>query len=106
MFFSQNAGAIAAGTGLNKSSVIQKISMADAAAAAERGGNPSVNVTVIGESPQVINPNGATNYQGQMVWLGQGQGDGIGPTISLVHPEPPYNTTGGFLRYFNESNRF
>lgn len=59
MFFVQNAGALDAGTGLAKSSVIQKISLAEAEAL--RAGTHSENevkVTVVPSNPQVINPNG------------------------------------------------
>lgn len=59
MFFVQNAGALDAGTGLNKSSVIQRISLADAEAL--RSGNHSadeVEVHVVPSGPQIINPNG------------------------------------------------
>lgn len=68
MFFVQNAGAPDAGTGLAKSSIIQKISLADAAAAVtaaaarKKAGifarNTLVPVTTVASSPQVINPNG------------------------------------------------
>jgi gluconolactonase len=59
VFFVQNAGAPAAGTGLNKSSIIQKISLAEAAAVAgEKNATGNVTVTVVSSNPQVINPNG------------------------------------------------
>lgn len=59
IFFVQNAGAPAAGTGLNKSSVIQKISLAEAKAV-RNGLLTTVTVTVVNtSSPQIINPNGA-----------------------------------------------
>lgn len=59
MFFVQNAGAPAAGTGLNKSSIIQKISLADAEAV-RQGTLAAAPVTVVNTSnPQVINPNGS-----------------------------------------------
>jgi hypothetical protein len=59
MFFVQNAGNPDAGTGLNKSSIVQKISLADAEAL--RKGNFSaehVTVHTVPSNPQVINPNG------------------------------------------------
>lgn len=59
VFFVQNAGDPAAGTGLNKSSVVQKISLAEAEAL--RNGShaePEVKVHVLSEEPKVINPNG------------------------------------------------
>ena len=62
VFFVQNAGSPASGTGLNKSAIIQKISLADAAAASAAraaGSNDTlVAVTVVDASPAVINPNG------------------------------------------------
>lgn len=59
VFFVQNAGADAAGTGLNKSSIIQKISVAEAEAVKDsRNATGNVTVTVVPSNPQVINPNG------------------------------------------------
>lgn len=57
VFFVQNAGAPAAGTGLNKSSIIQKISLAEAEAV-RTGSRANATVTVVPSQPQVINPNG------------------------------------------------
>lgn len=58
VFFVQNAGVPAAGTGLNKSSIIQKISLAEAEAV-RKGTLAAATVTVVNTSnPQVINPNG------------------------------------------------
>lgn len=57
VFFVQNAGAPAAGTGLNKSSIIQKISLAEAEAV-RRGERDNATVTIVPSNPQVINPNG------------------------------------------------
>lgn len=57
VFFVQNAGAPAAGTGLNKSSIIQKISLAEAEAV-RKGELDNATVTVVPSNPQVINPNG------------------------------------------------
>jgi len=59
VFFAQNAGPPAAGTGLNKSSIIQKISQADAAkVASQRNASHAVPVTVVDTNPMVLNPNG------------------------------------------------
>lgn len=60
VFFVQNAGAPAAGTGLNKSAIVEKISLADAAAVAN-GTSENVTVTTVNSNPQVINPNGTTS---------------------------------------------
>lgn len=57
VFFVQNAGAKDAGTGLNKSNIIQKISLAQAAAVAA-GRNDSVEVLTVNATPPVINSNG------------------------------------------------
>lgn len=55
----QNAGAAAAGTGLNKSAIIEKISLADAAAVAASGNaSARVEVVTVDTQPTVINPNG------------------------------------------------
>ena len=93
----QNAGAKEAGTGLNKSAVTQKISLSQAAAAAatgERNATGIVNVTVVDANPSIINPNGATNYKGGLVFAGEGQGDNVAPSLYFLNPEPPYNVTG------------
>lgn len=59
VFFCQNSGAAAAGTGLNKSAIIEKISLAQAAQiAASNNTNARVNVTTVNTQPTVINPNG------------------------------------------------
>ncbi|KPI42061.1 uncharacterized protein AB675_5386 [Cyphellophora attinorum] len=99
VFFVQNAGAKDAGTGLNKSSIIQKISLAQAEAVAQ-GLNSSVDVIVVNSTPTVINPNGATNYQGQIVYTGEGQGDDIAPALFLMNPLEPYNTTQLVNNYY------
>ena len=61
MFFAQNAGATDAGTGANKSAIIQKISLAQAARAASPGiqnNTGVVEVQTVNTNPPVINPNG------------------------------------------------
>lgn len=113
MFFVQNAGAPAAGTGLEKSNIIQKISLAEAEEVVA-GGNASatVDVVTVDASPAVINSNGscprqycsetfsltsaagATNYRGQIVFTGEGQGNETAPALYLMNPREPYNTTG------------
>ncbi|KAL0936740.1 evolved d-pantonohydrolase [Colletotrichum truncatum] len=109
MFFVQNAGAPAAGTGLNKSSIVQKISLADAEAL--RTGSHTaeqVTVTAVPSNPQVINPNGGTNYKGNIIFAGEGQGDRIASALYLMNPVEPYNTTvlvnNFFGRQFNSLN--
>ena len=96
VFFVQNAGAPAAGTGLNKSSIIQKISLSDAEKV-RNGTLTAAPVTVVNTSnPQVINPNGGTNYKGQIIFAGEGQGDNVASALYLMNPNPPYNTTSRF----------
>ena len=57
----QSAGAKAAGTGLAKSAIIQKISLKQVAATVS-GGNVNeteqVQVTTVDSSPLIMNPNG------------------------------------------------
>lgn len=61
MFFAQNAGAPASGTGLNKSSIVQKISLAEAMAVAQSADEgDEVNIETVTSDPPVINPNGMT----------------------------------------------
>ncbi|KAM0543441.1 hypothetical protein ACHAPJ_012305 [Fusarium lateritium] len=109
VFFVQNAGDPAAGTGLAKSSVIQKISL-DEAEALKNGthAQSQVKITIVDSAPQVINPNGGTNYKGQIIFAGEGQGDNIPSALYLMNPEKPYNTTtlvnNYFGRQFNSIN--
>jgi gluconolactonase len=92
VFFAQNAGAKAAGTGLVKSAIIQKISLAQAEAVSSSA-DGQVNVTVVNFDPPVINPNGGTNYKGNILFTGQGMGADVAPALYLANPLPPYNTT-------------
>ncbi|RVX69668.1 hypothetical protein B0A52_06732 [Exophiala mesophila] len=109
MFFVQNAGAEAAGTGLNKSNSIYKISLAQAAAVSNQfNASGSVNITHVNATPPVINSNGATNYRGQILFTGEGQGDDTPPSLFIMNPVEPYNTTvllnNFFGRQFNSLN--
>lgn len=59
VFFVQNAGAKNASTGLKKSAIIEKISLADAAAVSHKSDAVGlVDVTTVPSSPTVLNPNG------------------------------------------------
>lgn len=46
------------------------------------------------ETDRFTNNAGGTNYKGRLLFLGEGQGEKIAPTMYLMNPEPPYNTTG------------
>lgn len=62
VFFCQNAGAKAAGTGLNRSSVLQKVSVPEAVSVSHlRDATGHVKVEVVPFDPPVINPNGKLN---------------------------------------------
>ncbi|KAJ4006032.1 hypothetical protein NW766_010858 [Fusarium irregulare] len=95
VFFVQNAGAPAAGTGLNKSSIIQKISLKEAEALRKGTlGKDEVKVTTVDTAnPQVINPNGGIYYKGDIIFAGEGQGDEVPSALYRMNPLPPYNTT-------------
>lgn len=96
VFFVQNAGAPAAGTGLNKSSIIQKISLADAEKV-RNGTLAATPVTIVNTSnPQVINPNGGTNYKGNIIFAGEGQGADVASALYVMNPLPPYNTSSKY----------
>ncbi|KAI1405244.1 calcium-dependent phosphotriesterase [Hypoxylon fuscum] len=106
MFFVQNAGV--AGTGLNKSNVILKISLSEAAAVSNtRNATGSVNVQTV-DAPAILNSNGATNYRGQLVFTAEGQGDNKTSQLVVMNPQEPYNTTillnNYFGRQFNSLN--
>ncbi|EMR71621.1 putative evolved d-pantonohydrolase protein [Eutypa lata UCREL1] len=82
VFFVQNAGAPAAGTGLNKSSIILKIALSEAASVSnQRNGTSAVKLHTVDSNPQVINPNGLTSS-------------------ATVNPQEPYNTTVLLNNYF------
>ncbi|KAI0598266.1 D-lactonohydrolase [Biscogniauxia sp. FL1348] len=101
MFFVQNAGAAAAGTGLNKSAIILKIALSEAAAvSSQRNATGLVNVQTVDASPLVANPNGGTNYRGQILFAAEGQGDSITSELILMNPREPYNTTVLVNNYF------
>jgi gluconolactonase len=42
---------------------------------------------------------GATNFRGQIIFTGEGQGADIPPTLYLMNPRQPYNTTGKTLSH-------
>ncbi|ERF72942.1 hypothetical protein EPUS_05023 [Endocarpon pusillum Z07020] len=109
VFFVQNAGAKAAGTGLNKSNIIQKISLNQVAAlSAERNASGLVDVITVNANPPIVNSNGATNYRGEIVFTSEGQGNSTAPGLWVMNPQEPYNTTvlvnNYFGRQFNSPN--
>ncbi|KAI1815465.1 lactonohydrolase [Poronia punctata] len=109
VFFCQNAGAPAAGTGLEKSAIVQKISLDEAEAVAnQRHAVGKVKVHVVDANPPVINPNGATNYKGNILFAAEGQGDDKTSELIILNPRKPYNTTvlvnNFFGRQFNSLN--
>ncbi|KAK4064362.1 hypothetical protein Trihar35433_7879 [Trichoderma harzianum] len=109
VFFAQSAGPLAAGTGLKKSSAILKVSLEEAmAVSSERDAVGKVQVHVVPTEPQVINPNGGTNYKGTILFTGEGMGANVAPALFAVDPVPPYNTTilanNYFGRQFNSLN--
>ncbi|KAI0387764.1 calcium-dependent phosphotriesterase [Hypomontagnella monticulosa] len=100
MFFVQNAGAAAAGTGLNKSNVILKIALSEAMAVSNmRDANGSVNVQTI-NAPAILNSNGATNFNGNIVFAAEGQGDNKTSQLVVMNPREPYNTSILINNYF------
>ncbi|RAH77198.1 gluconolactonase [Aspergillus japonicus CBS 114.51] len=102
VFFVQSAGGTGSGTGLNKSAIIQKISVPQAAAVSHlRNASGLVNVTVVPSTPTVINPNGGTYYKGNLLYVTEGQGKSVPPALYLMNPQAPYNTTIILNNYFN-----
>lgn len=51
---------------------------------------------------------GATNYRGQFLFAGEGQGENVPPALYIMNPEDPHNTTvllnNFFGRQFNSLN--
>ncbi|KAH8716557.1 hypothetical protein HC256_005319 [Beauveria bassiana] len=93
VFFAQSAGNPAAGTGLNKSAIVQKISVAEALQIASGNKTGPIKIETITSNPPVINPNGGTNYKGNILFVGNGMGNKTAPALYSVNPLPPYNAT-------------
>ncbi|KAL4998211.1 hypothetical protein BDV10DRAFT_201378 [Aspergillus recurvatus] len=109
MFFVQNAGAKDAGTGLEKSAIIEKISLAQAAAVSNlTNATGLVDVVTVRPSQLIPNPNGATNFRGKLVFTAEGQGDDIAPGLFVMDPKEPYTVkpvlNNFFGRQFNSLN--
>lgn len=93
VFFVQNSGPKAAGTGLKKSGIIQKISLADAEKV-RRGTLKEVPITVVNNTgDKIINPNGGVNYKGKIIFAGEGQGDRVPSALYVMDPEEPYHAS-------------
>ncbi|KAF1732282.1 hypothetical protein CRV24_008476 [Beauveria bassiana] len=70
VFFAQSAGNPAAGTGLNKSAIVQKISVAEALQIASGNKTGPIKIETITSNPPVINPNGiAFSPDGKYVYV-------------------------------------
>jgi len=96
MWFVQNAGAPDAGTGVNKSAVIYKISLKEADAVKnERNAVGKVKIQLVEHSPPIPNPNGAVQYKGKLLFAASGQGAKIPPALVILDPstEPAKTTT-------------
>ncbi|KAJ5763521.1 SMP-30/Gluconolaconase/LRE-like region [Penicillium manginii] len=111
VFFVQNAGPLEAGTGLKKSAIVEKISLAEAAAVANKTdavGLVTVHNVTSPEDPKVINPNGGNNYRGKLIFAGEGQGNDTAPALYVMNPNKPYDTeillNNFFGRQFNSLN--
>lgn len=55
---------------------------------------------VVPSNPQVINPNGATNYRGQIIYMAEGAGAENTSNAVVMNPREPYNTTVVLNNYF------
>jgi gluconolactonase len=53
-----------------------------------------VEVRLVSPEPNIINSNGATNFRGQLIFTGEGQGEDIAPALYLMNPKEPYNSSG------------
>ncbi|KAL2258015.1 hypothetical protein VTK26DRAFT_8841 [Humicola hyalothermophila] len=99
MFFAQNAGSPAAGTGLAKSAIIQNHSRHYQPKECERSGKGGGCELGCGWG---------TIYKDKLLFIGQGQGESIAPAIYLMDPVPPYDTKvlldNFFGRQFNSLN--
>ncbi|KAM7211417.1 Gluconolactonase [Rhypophila decipiens] len=109
VFFVQNAGNPDAGTGLNKSAAVYKVSLKEADAVKNtRNAVGEVTVTRVVHAPEIPNPNGATQYKSQILFAAEGQGPNIAPGLFIMNPIEPYNVTvllnNFFGRQFNSLN--
>lgn len=59
-----------------------------------------MDVTLVPSSPAVVNPNGAANYRGQILYMAEGAGQGNTSAAVLMSPVEPYNTTVVLNNYF------
>ncbi|KAJ8129431.1 hypothetical protein O1611_g4202 [Lasiodiplodia mahajangana] len=108
-FVIKNTALTCLGEGLNKSAIIQKISLDEAeAVSAKRNATGLVKVHVVNSNPMVLNPNGAINYKGQILFAAEGQGAYKTSELVIMNPREPYNTTvllnNFFGRQFNSLN--
>lgn len=101
VFFCQSAGARATGTGLEKSAIIQKISLAQVDTMTSLvNATGQVDITLVPTNPTVVNPNGATNYRGQILYMAEGAGADNTSQLIVMNPVEPYNTTVVLNNYF------
>ncbi|OAA60748.1 Six-bladed beta-propeller, TolB-like protein [Cordyceps fumosorosea ARSEF 2679] len=108
VFFAQNAGSPAAGTGLLKSAIVQKVSVKEALQVASGNKTGHVKIDTVTSHPPVINPNGGTNYKGNILFAGEGMGNKTASALYSVNPLPPHNATilinNFYGRQFNSLN--
>ncbi|KAK5635158.1 hypothetical protein RRF57_010870 [Xylaria bambusicola] len=105
----ESAGNPATGTGLNKSAIIQKISLDEAeAVSAKRNATGEVKVHVVDSNPMVLNPNGAIRYKDTILFAAEGMGAEKPSYLTMMNPREPYNTTvllnNYYGRQFNSLN--
>ncbi|KAI0748901.1 D-lactonohydrolase-like protein [Fomes fomentarius] len=112
VFFASNDGGMLGMSDIDHNNQVAKISLKDVAAAIRASGRDiaPVNVTVtkidLPESIQMTN-GGTGPFFGQLVLVNSGRGP-IPPSLALVNPLPPHNTTvlldNFFGRQFNSLN--
>lgn len=52
------------------------------------------NLVISRSNKWLILLEGATNYRGEFVFTGEGQGNDTAPALYVMNPREPYNTTG------------
>lgn len=55
---------------------------------------------LVSSNPTVVNPTGATNYRGQLVYLAEGAGPDNTSALVALNPLEPYNSTVVLNNYF------
>ncbi|KAF9451567.1 calcium-dependent phosphotriesterase [Macrolepiota fuliginosa MF-IS2] len=101
LFFCSNDGGALGMSDLNHNNKVFKISLADAEKEmGANGGNVNVPITEIPLSDDIQMTNGGTGpFNGNLILINSGRGS-LPPSIALVNPKPPHNSTTLLNNYY------